>query len=179
MTKQFQSRTAAYCICLAAPGLLLAPRAQAQSSTTAGVTTAHMISLAGNVRPEATAANDAGAVSKGLQLDHMLLQLKRPAAKEAALEARIQAMHQPGSPDFHHWLTPTELGRDYGPNPADVQTVVAWLQRFGFTVNNVAKSGMTIDFSGTAGQVQAALNVTLHKLNVQGASHVANMQNPQ
>ena len=75
-----------------------------------------MVSLPGNVRPDVKSAKDEGAVDGSMQLDHMLLQLQRPAAREAALQARIEAMHQPGSPDFHHWLTAQEIGQQYGPD---------------------------------------------------------------
>ncbi len=180
MTKKLLSSTVAYCLCLAVPAILFAPRAQAQSTAAAPVAqAAPTVSLAGNVRREATAANDAGPVSDSLQLNHMLLVLKRTPAKEAALQTRIQAMYEPSSPDFHHWLTPTELGRQYGPDPTDIALITRWLESYGFTVNNVAKSGMTIDFSGTAGQVKTALHAVLHTLRVNGKQHIANMQNPQ
>lgn len=185
MAKNHLSRTVVYCVCLAAPGLLLAPHVQGQhsssrqSSTTASVVHAPMVSLVGNVRREANAANDRGEVNGNMQMDHMLLQLKRPAEREIALLARIASMHQPGSPDFHHWLTADELGRQFGPDPSDIQTVVTWLETYGFQVNNIAKSGMVIDFSGSVRQVELAFNPGIHNLQVNGKPHVANMRNPQ
>jgi subtilase family serine protease len=138
-----------------------------------------MVSLPGNVRPEVRMAKDEGAVDGSMQLDHMLLQLQRPAAREAALEARIESMHQPSSPDFHHWLTAEEIGEQYGPDAADVEKITQWLQRSGFQINGVSKSGLVIDFSGTAAQVTSAMRVPLHSLTVNGKTHFANMQNPQ
>ncbi|HZC44211.1 MAG TPA: S53 family peptidase [Acidobacteriaceae bacterium] len=138
-----------------------------------------LVSLPGHVRPDVKSAKDNGAVDSSLQLDHMLLQLQRPAAREAALEARIEAMHQPGSPDFHHWLTADELGQQYGPDPADIQRVSQWLQSYGLQVNGVSKSGLSIDFSGTAAQITSAMHVALHSVVVKGKNHFANMQNPQ
>ncbi len=44
-----------------------------------------LVTLAGNTRPEATAENDLGAVSDGLSLDHMMLQLKRSPQQEQAV----------------------------------------------------------------------------------------------
>lgn len=179
MTKKVLSPTVAACLYLATPGFLFAPRAHAQSISAAPVVHNRMVPLTGNVRREANPANDAGPVSNNLQLHHMLLQLKRPAAKEAALEARMEAMHQPGSSDFHHWLTAQELGQQYGPDQADIATITEWLKSSGFQIDNVAKSGMTIDFSGTAGQVKAAFHAGLHSLHVRGKHHIANMKDPQ
>ncbi len=178
MTKNYPFRTAARCL-----GLLIAVTTLALSLPAVGLT-GHsagpaMVSLPGNVRPEVKVAKDNGEVDGSLQLDHMLLQLQRPAQREAALEAKIEAMYQPSSPDFHHWLTPEELGQQYGPDPADIQKIVQWLQKSGFQVNGVSKSGMVIDFSGTAAQVESAMNVGLHNLTVNGRNHFANLRNPQ
>jgi subtilase family serine protease len=176
--------TMTHSFCLTAMGLSLMPMAQAQSASarstvTAPVTDGKMITLFGNVRPEATALNDRGAVNGDMQLDHMLLQLKRPAEREAALTDKIASMYKPGSPDFHHWLTAEQLGEEYGPSAKDITAVKEWLTGHGFQVNEVTKSGMTIDFSGTAGQVKGAFQTEIHNLSVRGASRIANMQNPQ
>ncbi|MGA7707175.1 MAG: protease pro-enzyme activation domain-containing protein, partial [Acidobacteriaceae bacterium] len=138
-----------------------------------------LVTLPGNVRPDVKSAVDQGAVDGSLRLDHMLLQLQRPAAREAALEARMEAMHQPGNPDFHRWLTAEEIGQQYGPDPADIQRVTQWLQSYGLQVNGVSKSGLVIDFSGTAAQVTSAMYLALHSVIVNGKNHVANLQNPQ
>ena len=114
-----------------------------------------LVTLAGNTRPEATAENDLGPVSDGLSLDHMLLQLKRSPQQEQALVQFIAQLHNPQSPNFHKWLTATEFGQMYGPAPQDIETVSEWLRSSGFTVNTVYPSGMSIDFSGTAGEVSA------------------------
>ena len=178
MTNPLFIRTAAHCLGITAAVTLLAFSLPAMgvSAQKAGPP---LVSLRGNVRPDVKTATDEGAVDGSLQLDHMLLQLQRPAALEAALEARIEAMHQPGSQDFHHWLTAEELGQQYGPDPADIQSVTEWLQRYGLQVNGVSKSGLVIDFSGTAAQVTAAMHLALHKVVVNGKHHFANMQNPQ
>ena len=184
MKQKFFSRFLVLSLFIAAASLL-APALQAQAASaaqlqvTSPVDQTKMITLPGNVRREANAQNDRGAVTGGLKLDHMLLQLKRPVDREAALNARIEAMHQPGNPAFHQWLTAEQLGQEYGPNPADIAAVTGWLTQQGFAVNSVSKSGMVVDFSGTAGQVKTAFQTEIHSLSVAGESHVANMQDPQ
>ena len=37
---------------------------------------------------------------------------------------------------------------------------------------------MTIDFSGSAGQVREALGTAIHALDVKGERHIANMRDP-
>lgn len=178
MTNSLSIRTAARCLGISATLALLAlPLTAAGFSTQKAPTP--LITLPGNVRPDVRMAIDKGAVDGGMQLDHMLLQLQRPAAREARLEARIEAMHQPGSPDFHHWLTADEIGQQYGPDPAEIQRVTQWLRSYGLQVNGVSKSGLVIDFSGTAAQVTSAMHVALHTVIVDGKNHFANVQNPQ
>src|ERR1035438_10730531 len=47
--------------------------------------------LAGNTRPQATAENDAGPVPDSLSMEHMLLQMQRPAEQETALRQLIDS----------------------------------------------------------------------------------------
>jgi hypothetical protein len=129
--------------------------------------------LAGNTRPQATAENDAGPVPDSLAMEHMLLQMQRPAERETALRQLIDALHNPQSPNYHHWLSAAELGQAFGPAPEDVTTVTDWLQSHGFQINVVYPSRMSIDFSGSAGQVRSAFHTAIHYLDVNGARHVA------
>ena len=178
-------KTLLFCLCVAVSNPLKTQIAHAQSSSeasplvTAPVNEARLVSLPGNVRREANALNDRGAAGNALQMEHMLLQLSRPPVREAALTTLIAEQYKPGSTNFHHWLTADELGQKFGPNPSDIEAVSTWLKREGFQINSVSRSGITIDFSGTAGQVNAAFKAQIHNLDVNGRKHIANMQNPQ
>lgn len=134
--------------------------------------------LAGNTRPEVRTATDLGAVEDDLPMEHMILQLRRAPEAEQALEAKIDSLHDPASPDFHHWMTAAEFGAAFGAAPADRAKITAWLESHGFTVNSTAPGGMTIDFSGTAANVREALHTEIHYLSVNGVRHIANMGDP-
>jgi subtilase family serine protease len=146
---------------------------------TTPIVESNLVALAGNVRPEANAANDRGPVPNGFAMDHMFLQLQRPAALEQTLRGLIDQMHDPASPNYHQWVTPNQFGAQFGPAPSDIQRITGWLQGHGFSVNTVYPSGMTIDFSGTTGQVAAAFHTAIHYLDVGGVTHFANMSDPQ
>ena len=156
-----------------------AAAAPAQPMITAAVNEAIRAPLAGNTRPEATAANDRGRVDDAKPLEHMQLQLRRPADREQALQALIEQLHDPKSPNFHHWLTAAQFGAQFSPAASDIAAITGWLQQQGFTVNFVYPSGMSIDYSGTAGQVRTALHTELHNLSVNGVAHFANMSDPE
>jgi subtilase family serine protease len=137
------------------------------------------VTLTGNIRPEVNAVNDRGAVADALPLEHMLLQLRRPAEQEEALAALIDQLHDRASPNFHHWLNPSEFGARFGLAPADLQTMAGWLQARGFRVNLVYPNNLLIDFSGTAGRVRDAFHTEIHHLEVNGARHIANISDPR
>ena len=136
-------------------------------------------SLAGNTRPEATARNDQGAVAGDFPMEHMILQFARSAADEQAVQQYIDSLHDPASPNYHHWMTAAEFGAAFGAAEADRATVAQWLESHGFTVNSIAPGGMTIDFSGSAAQVLEAFHTEIHHLNVNGVRHIANMSDPE
>ncbi len=137
------------------------------------------VELTGNTRSEASAKFDRGRVDDTMVLDHMQLLLKRPTVTEAALVKLIDQLHDPKSAQFHQWLTADEFGERFSPAKSDITAVTDWLASHGLKVNNVLKSGMVIDFSGTAEQVRSAFKTEIHNLNVHGTAHIANMSNPR
>ena len=135
------------------------------------------LQLVGNTDSSLTSGTDLGAVADSLPLDHMWLQLRRSSASEQALDELIDALHDPKSPSFHQWLTAAQYSA-YGPAQSDINTVVAWLESEGFTVDSVLPSGMVIEFSGTAGDVQTAFGTQLHNYNVGGTTYLSNASDP-
>jgi subtilase family serine protease len=109
----------------------------------------------------------------------MQLLLQRSSAQEQSLERAIDALHDPKSPYYHHWLNAENFGNLYGVAPADVQKITDWLGAHGFTVNQVYPSAMLIDFSGSAGSVREAFHTEIHHLAASGGRHIANMSDPE
>ncbi len=139
---------------------------------TTPVSDAQTVSLAASMPSLAGSSLDQGPLASGRMLQHLQLSLARPAARQAALDALVAAQVQPGSPSFHQWLTPATLRSDYGPADADIATTVAWLQSHGLTVNSVSPTGISIDFSGTAGAVAGAFHTEMHSYLRNGESHM-------
>jgi subtilase family serine protease len=138
-----------------------------------------LVQLAGSTHPLALAKFDRGAVADSLAMEHMYVMLRRSSEQESSVEHYIAALHDPHSASYHRWLTADELGRKFGPAQEDIDTVVSWLRGQGFTVNLVHKSGLTIDVSGTAGQVRNAFHTEIHQYDVNGEAHIANSSDPK
>ena len=146
---------------------------------TQAVNEAQLASLRGNVHPLARPEFDRGPVEATLPMERMLLVLKRSPEQEAALEKFMAAQLDKSSPDYHHWLSPEEFGRLYGPSDQDIQIITSWLEQHGFQVAPVAAGRTVLEFSGTAAQVQEAFHTPIHRFVVHGEEHWANVSDPQ
>ena len=139
-----------------------------------------LVTLRGNTRPEAhNPANDRGRVDDNFPMEHMLLQLRRPAELEQDFDEYIEELTDKSSPNFRQWITAEQQGQLYGPAQADLDEVTDWLESEGFTVNYVYPTGMVIDFSGTAGEIRQTFHTEIHNLDVRGEWHYANMSDPK
>jgi subtilase family serine protease len=156
---------------LAATGLAATPQ------IVAPITDTNTVALKGDLSAAVKLARDEGALSDAMVLPHIRLELRRPAAQQAALDALVKAQWTRGSAEYHKWLSPSDLAR-YAPSAADVQKISNWLQFHGLVVNSVSRDGMTIDFGGTAGAVARAFQTRLHTVSFGGATHITNMSAP-
>lgn len=157
---------------------------QAQSNSSRALITqrvdeSKLTVLTGNTHPLARAEFDRGMAPSDLPMERMLLVLKRSPEQEASLEKLLAEQQDKTSPNFHKWLTPEQFGQEFGPSDSDIETITEWLETRGFQVTNVAKGRDVIEFSGTAGQVQAAFHTEIHKYVVNGEQHWANSSDPQ
>src|SRR6202140_5083074 len=135
--------------------------------------------LRGNVHPKARAEFDNGAVSDAQPVTRILLLLQRSAEQEAALRQLMEEQQSKNSPNYHAWVTPEDFGKKFGPADADVQTVTDWLTSHGFQNIKVAKGKTVVEFSGNGGQVRKAFGTEIHRYNVNGEEHFANVSDPQ
>jgi subtilase family serine protease len=166
------------CLAVAFPIATYAQGSRSRIQITQPINESVLHRLSGNTRSQANIQNDAGAVADDLAMDHMLLQLQRPAEQEQALRQFIESQQDPQSANYRQFKSADELGATYGPAQEDIDTVTTWLESHGFTVNSVYPNRLTIDFSGTAQQVQTAFHTAIHRLNVNGVEHIANMSDP-
>ena len=116
----------------------------------------------------ATVANDLGEIEESLTLSHLTILLKRSPERQQAFEELLQQQQDPGSPNFHRWLTPVEVGERFGASAQSIDAVTSWLQSQGLRVDGVANSRVRIEFSGSAGSVGEAFASRLHAYAVDG-----------
>ena len=170
---------------VAGGGLLLAQAgmAFAQSSAPARITKAVdssvRVKLHGSVPGAAQAQFDQGSAAPTARLDHVYMLLSRSPEQEAALTERMSEQLDPSSPNYHKWLTPEQLGQQYGVAQSDIAKITAWLQSQGLTVSHVSKAHTSIEFGGSVAQVEQALQVSIHNFNNGTQKFLAPVNDPQ
>jgi subtilase family serine protease len=132
------------------------------------------ISVARSVPPRIAGLTASGRVDATLSLENMMLVLKMGTQNRARLDQLLRDQQDPTSASYHQWLTPESFGASFGPSAAQVAAASTWLASHGLTVRGVAKSGLAITFSGSAGQVEEAFQTTLKTYQVDGVTHHAN-----
>lgn len=157
----------------AAQTSLIAPRIKTPVDENA------LTTLRGNTHPLARSEFDQGAAPSDLAMNRILLVLRRSPEQESALTRLLEAQQDKSSVNYHQWLTPTEFGQQFGPADQDIQQVTTWLSQHGFQSIQVSRGRVVIEFSGTAGQVEAAFHTSIHKYTVNGDEHWANSSDPQ
>ena len=91
-----------------------------------------LVALHGNTHPAANARNDAGRVSPDLPMTDLIMVLSRSPEQQAAFDKFVAGQYDPNSPDFHQWLTPEQIGENFGASQTDIATVSNWLTGHGF-----------------------------------------------
>jgi subtilase family serine protease len=138
-----------------------------------------LVTLRGNTHPFANSKHDQGKVADNLPMTDLILVLSRDPAQQAAFDAYVAGEYDQNSPNYHQWLTPDQVGEQFGPSQTDIQTITNWLTGHGFTVSQITKDRMSIRFNGTAAQVQSTFHTEIHNLVVKGQAHIGNMSDPQ
>jgi subtilase family serine protease len=138
-----------------------------------------LVTLSGNTHPAANAKNDRGAVRSDLPMTDLILVLSRSPEQQAAFDAFVASQSDPSSPNYHQWLTPDQVGEQFGPSLTDVATISTWLTSHGLAVAQVSRDRMSIRFNGTAGVVNSTFHTEIHNLVVNGVPHIGNMSDPQ
>jgi kumamolisin len=87
----------------------------------------------------------------------LALKLRHPHA----LDAFLRAVRDPTSPLYRQYLTPQEFTRLYGPSPATVARVEAYLRSEGFRVTGVSRNLMLVRATAPTATVERAFSVSI------------------
>ncbi len=88
-----------------------------------------------------------------------------PLTHTADLEKLLQAQTDSTSPNYHHWLTPAQFKRQFGPNPSDVARARALLESEGFTI--VSEKTQSLEVEGSVGNAEKLFSTRINQVQMQ------------
>ncbi|HEV8065941.1 MAG TPA: S53 family peptidase, partial [Acidimicrobiales bacterium] len=98
----------------------------------------------------------------------MTAELALRPRSQAAITSFIDEVATPGSPMFHHYLTPGDYGGRFGPTTAALKAVEAQLRSDGLSVLSVSANRLLVKFSGSATRMEAAFHTGLDRVRLPG-----------
>ena len=91
-----------------------------------------------------------------------------PLRNAAGATKQAQALTDPKSASYGHFLTPAQFNASYAPSAASVKQVENYLKGAGLSVTGVADGNRWVEASGTVKQVEAAFSTTIHNYSYRG-----------
>lgn len=86
----------------------------------------------------------------------------------SAVQALAQAVSDPHSSSYGHYLTAAQFRQQFAPSQAQVGAVQSWLRSQGFSVEYTPTNNHYVSAEGTVAQAQAAFGVSFGMYNVHG-----------
>lgn len=106
-------------------------------------------------------ANSSASATKTVDLSaplHLFIFLKRDPAAQAAFNQLTADQQNPGSPQYHQWLTAQQIGERYGPTSDDIASISSWLSGQGLTVLPLGPTRTSIEVTGATAAVANAFH---------------------
>ncbi|MEO6886347.1 MAG: protease pro-enzyme activation domain-containing protein, partial [Jatrophihabitantaceae bacterium] len=116
-------------------------------------------------------ARDVGSTAQSSTVHFGVLLNMRNADRASA---QIQALSDPHSASYGDWLSNAQFNAQYAPAKSDVSAVQSWLRTQGFSVSSTLPSGMYVQASGTAAQIEKTFATSLNNYELQGKTVRAN-----
>ncbi len=166
----------AACFCVL---FLLAATASAERiRITQAIDDSERLTLTGHLHPKALPENDQGRVAPSLELSFVTLTLAPSESQQADLDRLLAEQQTPGSPNYHHWLTPEEYADRFGVSASDLNQITHWLEGQGLSIAGVARGRNWIAVNGPAARIENAFRTEIHQYVTAGETHYANATEP-
>ncbi|MGH9297857.1 MAG: S53 family peptidase [Acidimicrobiales bacterium] len=141
------------------------------ASTPAGASTGPTWAPTGTKALPMTNATALGAAPASTPLT---VSVALSARNRAGLAALARSTSTPGSSNFGHFLTPSEVAARFAPSAAQASAVAAWLRQEGFSNVTVEADRLLVTGTADAGVVQSTFDTRLGLFRFVGHTVYAN-----
>jgi subtilase family serine protease len=86
-------------------------------------------------------------------------------SSQSALKDYAGSLTDPSSPSYHHWLTPSQVGQQFGASQTEISDVVSYLSKHGLTNISVWPDRLFITAQTTRQNAESAFGVSIHGYN--------------
>src|ERR1039458_1643366 len=128
----------------------------------------HRTRMTGYIHPMAKAENDLGPLDVSVPLPAITLVLSQTPEQQADLDGFLTAQKDPSSPYYHRCLCPEQYADRFGASPDDIAKITAWLEQHNLHVTTVGRGRTSVAFTGSAGDVGQAFQISFHRYSVDG-----------
>lgn len=94
------------------------------------------------------------------------------------LKQLLSQVQDPNSPNYHHFLTPSQFDRQYGPTSVQVDAVKRYLKRNGIKVESISANHTLIHARGTTASFEHAFSVRIHNYQLNGRKFLSTKDRP-
>jgi len=110
----------------------------------------------------------------------LTVNLTLPWRDQAGLDALLQDLYDPQSPQYRQFLSPEQFAARFGPSPADFQALKDFARANGLAVVGACPSRQYLQVQAPAGALRRALGVTLNRrLRPDGSEFYASEEAPR
>jgi Pro-kumamolisin, activation domain/Secretion system C-terminal sorting domain len=88
-----------------------------------------------------------------------------PLRNQEELMNFLHELYNPDSPNFHHWLTPSEFASQFGPSKTDYQNIIAYAKKSGFTIKKAYSNRILIDLRGRVRDIEKTFDIKIMVYN--------------
>lgn len=90
------------------------------------------------------------------------LAISLPLRNEEQLDALLQDLYDPTSPNYRKFLTVQEFTSQYGPSVVDYQRVIGFAQSYGLVVTHTFSNRLVLDVQGSVANIEQAFQIRIN-----------------
>lgn len=95
------------------------------------------------------------------ETNQLRLAINLPLRNQQTLDELLRQMYDPGSPNYHHYLTPGQFTDRFGPSQQDYDAVIQFMASNGLAVAQMHSDRMLVDVTGSVRTIQKVFHTTL------------------
>jgi subtilase family serine protease len=111
--------------------------------------------------PPQVASGQLGRIGELPSTQRMNLAISLPLRNEADLDAQLQEIYDPQSPNYHRYLSVQEFTERYGPTQSDYDAMVSFAKAHGLAVTDPQANRMVVNVEGAVADIEKAFHMAM------------------